>query len=256
MKYPYILEETIDYAVVFKPPKKHSVPLASSDAGQNTLLEWFAENRPSNALPDCGLINRLDFETHGLVLFAKNNISYEYFKFLQSRDGFIKEYTAVCSSPLSDDKSLMLPGFPPPPSLSTHVPSAEKPLIVMSYFRPYGPGRKEVRPVIDDKKKYHETAKDNGSFYRTEIVDIKNDIFTVRIKRGFRHQIRCHLYWIGFPIKNDKIYSYSVAQTDNSIAAGTLALCANKLEFTDQSGLKKTIELFGNFSFRTTSIEK
>jgi 23S rRNA pseudouridine1911/1915/1917 synthase len=31
-------------------------------------------------------------------------------------------------------------------------------------------------------------------------------IFNLRIRRGFRHQIRCHLAWIGKPILYDTLY--------------------------------------------------
>ncbi|MDR1870204.1 MAG: RNA pseudouridine synthase [Treponema sp.] len=217
---PYILEETGDYAVVFKPAKIHSAPLAkkeSSPKDSGALLEWYASHSP----PVIDLMHRLDFETHGLVLFAKNSKSYEFFSSLQDCGGFVKEYSAVCSS------SVPIDGFPPPPAL-TREPSPEKPLVIESYFRPFGPGRKQVRPVIEDGKKHREVAKDSGSFYRTEIIGRDGSFFTLRIKRGFRHQIRCHLCWIGFPILNDSIYN---SPSDMEM----LALRAHALFFTDPS---------------------
>jgi len=30
--------------------------------------------------------------------------------------------------------------------------------------------------------------------------------FRLRIHRGFRHQIHCHLTWAGFPVLNDSLY--------------------------------------------------
>jgi len=216
---PYILEETGDYAVVFKPAKMHSVTLKQKTG--DTLLEWYAAQSTSAVY----LMHRLDFETHGLVLFAKNSKSYDFFKSLQNCGGFVKEYSAVCSS------SVPIDGFPPPPAL-TREPSPEKPLVIESYFRPFGPGRKQVRPVIEDGKKHREVAKDNGSFYRTEIIGRDGSFFTLRIKRGFRHQIRCHLCWIGFPILNDSIYN------STSDVEAVLALRAHALFFTDPSSGK------------------
>ena len=106
----------------------------------------------------------------------------------------------------------------------------------MSYFRPYGPGRKLVKPETEAKK-YHEIAKDKDGFYRTEITDVQEseqgNLFTVRIKRGFRHQIRCHLSWIGCPILNDPVYG----KADNKV--GSLALRAHALFFTDPGTGKK-----------------
>jgi len=219
MDNPYIIEETADFAVVFKPPKMHSVPLKKKEG--NTLLEWYASHSPQVF----DLMHRLDFETHGLILIAKTQKSFEYFKYIQDKGEFVKEYSAVCEGSTS-----AAVGFPPPPDFSNRESSPEKPLIVMSYFRPYGPGRKLVRPVIDDDKRHKEIAKDNGGFYRTEIVNRNGNVFTVRIKRGFRHQIRSHLSWIGFPIMNDSLYGEQRAEGEEQ---GILALRAHGLFFSD-----------------------
>jgi len=64
----------------------------------------------------------------------------------------------------------------------------------------------------------------------------------VRIKRGFRHQIRCHLCWIGYPIQNDSLYSQpekvgeiipSLEPPENKLSACKLALRSHALFFTD-----------------------
>ena len=232
-KEPYVLDETDDFAVIFKPPKMHSVPLSKKSG--DTLLEWYTSIFP----PVIGLMHRLDFETHGLALAAKNLKAYEFLKAAQDRDEFIKEYSAVCSG-FADESSIPASGFPPPP-FSTNEFSTEKPLVIESYFRPFGPGRKQVRPVIEDGKKHRELAKDRGGFYRTEITEVRKNAFTLRIKRGFRHQIRCHLCWIGFPILNDPVYRFPLNEEtvpDDEPAAGILALRAHALFFTDPSSGK------------------
>jgi 23S rRNA pseudouridine1911/1915/1917 synthase len=221
---PYILDETADFAVVFKPPGMHSAPLQQKEGG--SLLEWYRMERSPSGGEPYDLMHRLDFETHGLVLIAKNFKSYEFFKSLQDRGEFVKEYSALC---VNAGNSLPA-GFPPPPAFAVSEPSPEKPLVIMSYFRPYGPGRKQVRPVTDENKKHGEIAKDKGGFYRTEITDINGSLFTVRIKRGFRHQIRCHLCWIGKPILNDPLYP-----PVNNHEASLLALRAHALFFLDPS---------------------
>lgn len=239
---PYILEETDDFAVVFKPPKTHS----ESRKGEkdSSILDWYRKRL--ERARDVDLTHRLDYETHGLVLFAKNRKSFLFIKDSQSGGEFVKEYSAVClpadgnAGAPSRDESLARPcsasGFPPCPlSLDMNVKSAlareKMSFLIESYFRPYGPGRKLVRPVIEDGKKHREVAKDRGGFYQTEIVDINRGIFTARIKRGFRHQIRCHLRWIGFPILNDPLYS---TRSEESVS-GALALRAHALYFTDPS---------------------
>jgi len=244
---PYILEETADFAVVFKPPKMHCTSNKQKliKTKENTLYDWYADQSPC-----FDIMHRLDYETHGLVLFAKNEKSFNFFKDLQDKGEFVKEYSAIC---VPTDNNISNNGFPEyiknyhgvhrvsrrnekkcdqelcvspcPPWFNSILPSLENPFVIESYFRPYGPGRKLVRPVIEDGKKHKEIAKDKGNHYRTEIINIDGNVFTVRIKRGFRHQIRCHLCWVGFPILNDPLYSFDVQ--------GILALRAHKLLFID-----------------------
>ena len=209
---PQIIEETGDYAVVYKPPKMHCTP---GEYGY-TLLDWYTAN--TSHVFD--IVHRLDYETHGLVLFARNENSFNFFKDLQNKGEFIKEYSAIV---IRNDE--LEAGFPPCPMYLRLPWLNYLPFAVESYFRPYGPGRKLVRPVVEDGKKHKEVAKDKGGFYKTEIISINNNVFTVQIKRGFRHQIRCHLRWIGHPILNDPLYSQQ--------AKGELALRSHALFFTD-----------------------
>jgi 23S rRNA pseudouridine1911/1915/1917 synthase len=233
---PRIIEETDDYAVVFKPPKMHSAPLKKKEDG--TLFDWFC-SQTSHVVH---MVHRLDFETHGLVMFAKNQKNFDFFKSLQNNGEFIKEYSAVCTENTENAS-----GFPPSPVDLFSL--KEKTLTIESYFRPYGQGRKLVRPVTENKK-YREIAKDKGGFYKTEITNINGNVLNVRIKRGFRHQIRCHLCWVGFPVMNDVLYPVPV---DNDL--GKLSLRSHALFFNDPSTGEyrecriESIELFGNFSF-------
>jgi len=233
MDMPCIVDETEDFAVVFKPPRMHCInknlkynreqdeQKKINDEDADTLFYWCKKH--IGAAEYLQLMHRLDYETHGLVLFAKNKNSFEFFKNLQDKGQFIKEYSAICSN--IENKFELLS------SLSS-INYSLLPAVIESYFRPYGPGRKSVRPVIDDQKKRKETAKDKGSFYKTEIVSRNENIFTLRIKRGFRHQIRCHLCWIGYPILNDPLYPELKEQKE------TLALRSHALYFIDPSSSK------------------
>jgi 23S rRNA pseudouridine1911/1915/1917 synthase len=202
---PYILDETDDFAVVFKPARVHCAPLAGG--GGDTLLGWYAAVFPPVMglsgwkEGEGGLLHRLDFETQGLVLFAKNQRALDQLMALQEKGDFVKEYSAICQ------RADVPPSFPPPPF---SFPPGEQGFVIESFFRPFGPGRKQVRPVIGEGKRSSDVAKDKGGFYRTEIVSFTavGDIFvfTARLWRGFRHQIRCHLAWIGCPVLNDPLY--------------------------------------------------
>jgi len=260
---PYILEETDDYAVVYKPPKMHTCAKDFTRKHEKhkehggvfknkTLLDWYLTQTRSVF----DVMHRLDYETHGLVLFAKNEKSFHFFKDLQDKGEFVKEYSAVtCSDILlteasnfrfvrhgdekEDINSINIKnqqiGFPPCPLCLRDSVRNNTRFSIESYFRPYGPGRKLVRPVIEDGKKHKEIAKDKGGFYKTKIINIENNVFTVQIKRGFRHQIRCHLYWVGYPILNDPLYSNETEIDTES----QLALRSHALFFTDPNTGKR-----------------
>jgi 23S rRNA pseudouridine1911/1915/1917 synthase len=216
---PRILVEEKDYLVVYKPPRMHSAPLARSH-GEN-LLEWCAAGFPEvSGLPgrqkgEGGLLHRLDYETRGLMLFARTVKGMDALLEQQREGKIIKEYDAITIA-----NNAGLPGFPQAPVSQTRITSA---------FRPYGKGRRVVRPVLSDK----------GKLYVTEILENNpgpdgTNSLRLRIVNGFRHQIRCHLAWLGFPILNDEQYGgcgYSVSGGD-----GFLALRASVISFYDPVG--------------------
>jgi 23S rRNA pseudouridine1911/1915/1917 synthase len=88
------------------------------------------------------------------------------------------------------------------------------------------------------KKTRREFALDRGNPYRTDILELNSTekirCFRIRIARGFRHQIRCHLSWLGYPILNDPLYG-GLPEPENSVSGlnAPLALKAQGLFFRD-----------------------
>ena len=77
---PKIIYEDGDLLVINKPPGLHSISQAESK--EYSLAEWLVERFPqlakvSKNVGDGGLVQRLDFETSGLMLTAKNNNIWE-----------------------------------------------------------------------------------------------------------------------------------------------------------------------------------
>jgi 23S rRNA pseudouridine1911/1915/1917 synthase len=221
--------ETEGFLVVYKPPLMHSAPLGGGDS----LLGWCAERYPETLTPrgllprEGGLLHRLDYGTWGLVLLARTQEALEALQRQQRQGGFVKEY-GVLASPVPQAP---LPGFPP----AEPRPFAALPLVVASGFRAYGPGRKAVRPVIPRRappKKRISVALDQGGPYKTEILERRNAgdflYFRVRIGRAFRHQIRCHLSWLGHPVLGDGLYGPAGGDGDRP-----LMLKAQGLSFPD-----------------------
>jgi len=212
---PQILLAEKDYLVVFKPPLMHSAPLKNSN--NETLLDWccgeFPEvkNLTGRKEGEGGLLHRLDYETQGLILFARTKKGMESLMGQQKEGRIIKEYSALAA-----ETKTTLPGFP-----IKNFPSQMNKFAVESAFRPYGVGRKAVRPVLEGEKQY-----------KTEILLIKKlslSIISLKLKiiNGFRHQIRCHLAWMGTPVLNDSLYG------GVSLGNGLFALRAVSLSFKD-----------------------
>ena len=228
---PSILKSTDDYLIIYKPPGMHSVP-----GKGNNIVQWCESVLPGFLNVDGrkegegGLLHRLDYETHGLLLAAVNQNAFGLFFAEQNNGNIIKSYDAVAIKTTRQPKGFPLIAPLIPPDIYEH-----NPFILNSFFRSYGPGAKQVRPVICDIPA--EYASDHGNKYCTEITRLRiinpnkknNDLiyhFGINLRRGFRHQIRCHLAWAGFPILNDKLYG---GKTNSDF----LALRARGIEFTD-----------------------
>jgi 23S rRNA pseudouridine1911/1915/1917 synthase len=225
---PSILAETSSYAVLYKPSRMHTAPLRDNrrnrrgrdaDGNPPTLLDWYAAIFPEvkavcGRQPwEYGVLHRLDFETQGLVLIAKTQYAFDALVRGQEQGLFVKTYTAESAGNTGGGGA----GFPPCP-YNGSTPEC----VIESAFRAFGPGRVSVRPVLKPFPKNKGIALDRGGYYKTDILE-KTDrtnatIFRIHLARGFRHQIRCHLAWLGYPLMNDFLYGGIIADAQRQPA--------------------------------------
>ena len=197
----YLLYECKDFLILDKPHGMPTVPLKSQSI-DGTLLEQAAKVCPQvlevkgKNFWEGGALHRLDTATAGLVLFAKSQCFYDKLQELQENNLFEKYYTAYT---FENDS---LKGYDIEEKLGI--------INIISYFRPYGPRAKEVRPTEDEKK-----AKPRV-LYKTAVIREDNKFYCA-ITKGFRHQIRAHLAWTGHPILGDSLYGEK-EQTEASTA--------------------------------------
>jgi len=234
---PQVLTAEKDFLIVYKPPRMHSAPLARSPS--DNLLGWCTRKFPEIAeLPgrragEGGLLHRLDFETQGLLLMARTQRTMDALIEQQMEGDIVKEYCALASA-----GKTLLPGFP----LEKPAHNDPAPFSVKSAFRAFGYGRKAVRPVMTDEA-HRDIVLDGGNPYITEIIETRplpHGVTFLRLKiyRGFRHQIRCHLAWMGLPILNDDLYG------GLSFGKGLLALRANSISLiVPSSGIRRTYSI-------------
>ena len=198
---------------------------------------------------EAGLLHRLDTDTRGLVLFAKDQSVYDFLAARQEAGQIIKTYCAFVE--------------PCRPDAAVHRIAA-----VESQFRNFGPGAKMVAPVFPGSRQY----KKDGRLYTTVIealeelplpveelrlsvdipppspVDVSvstSPLIRVRcrLSRGYRHQVRAHLASIGLPIVGDPLYAPQKAETVRGAEnrGVGLQLYAVKLEFPDPENPRQNI---------------
>jgi Pseudouridylate synthases, 23S RNA-specific len=197
------------FAVLYKPHGIPSAPLVSSEAGDAlsaavTIIPGLSVVHGKKEI-EYGLLHRLDTDACGLLLVASTQQSYDALSASQQNGSFEKTYRVVCM--YDPANPLQLGGFPPPPEASV-VQSAV--ITARSAFRPYGEGRRQVRPVTAASGTAAE-RKGGTVLYRTEIeiVDMQDAVVKAycRITAGYRHQVRCHLAWLGIPVDGDRLYN-------------------------------------------------
>lgn len=124
-------------------------------------------------------VNRLDKDTSGLVIFAKNEYIQECLIRQMKENLFYKEYIAICEGKFEIEKG-----------------NVNKPI-----------ARKE-NSIIE------RCVCDNGDYALTEYEvlrydEIKNySVVRCILKTGRTHQIRVHMQYIGHPILGDTLYGH------------------------------------------------
>ncbi|MBD5442492.1 MAG: RNA pseudouridine synthase [Treponema sp.] len=223
------------FAVIIKNRGLPSAPLSDFDT-QNAF------SYAASAIPclrnvhgrkkiEHGLLHRIDTETQGLLLIAATQEFYDFMLAEQDNGEFLKTYRAECE--FLADNSRILGGFPKEFQLPVHffdednldfkkhvrsTITVEKMnrdgteiFEICSYFRNFGKGSREVRPVTEQSGRAAEKKRWSKKLYKTQLKILErhgNTIFVeCSLKNGYRHQIRCHLAWNGIPIIGDTLYN-------------------------------------------------
>ena len=136
----------------------------------NNLSDINGEIRP-------GIVHRIDKDTSGLIIIAKNNKTHEILsKYFQEKT-IIRQYIALIKG-----------------ELSTNSATIDAPI-----------GRSET-----DRKKMAVTAK-NSKNAITHLEVLKRykgyTLIKCKLDTGRTHQIRVHLSYIGHPVYNDPVYT-------------------------------------------------
>ncbi len=180
-----IIDETDDYAVVDKPPFLLAHP--TKPDGPTTLWkqlrELFAFEIANGG--QVSIVNRLDRETSGLVLVAKNSGTARRFGLAMQQQRIAKEYLAIVWGwPDWETKTVDAP-------LDRQGKHRQSAIWLKQAIHPDG-----ARAVTDFsvERRFARSTTDNFALVRA------------KPKTGRTHQIRVHLASLGHAIVGDKIY--------------------------------------------------
>ncbi|MCR5317497.1 MAG: hypothetical protein K6E22_04650 [Treponema sp.] len=201
--------EAEPFAVIIKPRGTASAPLYEGDPSAYTqAASRFPELNNVKGKKECehGLLHRIDTDTEGLLLIASSQDFYDYMQGVQEEGNFIKSYKAICHH-----RAYLPEGYTEEPhDAKSIIAKGYANVQVKSMFRPYGIKNREVRPVTSASGKAA-VRKAAPAWYTTDITLKQKDKDTFSayciLTKGYRHQVRCHLSWLGFPIEGDPLYS-------------------------------------------------
>ncbi len=171
-----IIYEDFDLIVVNKPPFMvvHPTKSHTNKTLANGLTFYFKNKKEK---PRIRFVNRLDMNTSGLLIVAKNAYAHHILSEDMGENEVSKKYLTVVKGIVKEDFGTI------------HAPI-------------YRPTEDSIKRVIDEK------GQDSITHYK--VLERLKDatVLEVLLETGRTHQIRVHMNYIGHPIIGDELYGY------------------------------------------------
>lgn len=172
-----IIYEDEDVAVINKPQGMVVHPAAGHTSGTlvNALMYHIKDLSTINGVVRPGIVHRIDKDTSGLLMIAKNDISHKALAEELKDKKSLRKYLAIVHGNLPNDRGMI-----------------EAPI-----------GRSEK-----DRKKQAVTANGKEAVTRFQVLERFGNYTLVELtlETGRTHQIRVHMAYIGHPVAGDPLY--------------------------------------------------
>lgn len=175
-----IVYEDENMLVVNKPcgMLTHPTPQEKENTLVNALLYKFGENlSDTNGEYRRGIVHRLDRNTSGLLMIAKNNKTHEFLCEQIKKRNLTKKYRAIVKGSYPENEVLI--NFP----IGRHPKQPHKMAVVE--------GGKECTTLVKIIERFSDAT-----------------YLELNLVTGRTHQIRVHLSHLGFPVFNDTLYGF------------------------------------------------
>ena len=187
-------QDDFDIIMVNKPPFMVVHPTKShyNNTIANGITDYIIKNDEKVKVR---FVNRLDMNTSGLVIVAKNAYAHHTLSQDMSNDKVEKSYITVVHGIVTNDKGTI-----------------NQPI--------YRPTEDSIKRVVDDR------GQESITHYK--VIERLKDatVLQVKLETGRTHQIRVHMNYIGHGIIGDELYGYV-----NEELINRQALHAYKLDF-------------------------
>lgn len=215
-----ILKENENFIVINKPAGISVHPDGKSN--QETVSDWFVKEYPEaegvgesltildQEIPRHGVVHRLDKETSGVMILAKNQETFDHLKEQFKNKEVKKVYHAFIYGNIKDERGLI-----------DRKIGREK-----GGVRRWTTGkmaRGELREAFTNYRVLKRGKNDGESYCMLEVYP----------KTGRTHQIRVHMKSIGHPVVADSLYAPNHPKI---LGFDRLALHARKIVFSDING--------------------
>jgi 23S rRNA pseudouridine1911/1915/1917 synthase len=186
---PKVIFKDAHLAALYKPPFMHTLPInyGEKDTLANYAAYMFPGDLDDDFITPPLFLSRLDYETSGLVLLARNGDVYQMLKEFQDRGEILKNYGLIVKGEVNRE------------------------LVVTNAIITTGGGKVKV----DRKRDF------GDEIYHTKFVPEKifkgYSLIRAEIRKGRMHQIRAHASFSGFPIVGDLKYGGDVVPPMNGL---------------------------------------